>query len=87
MTRTEAPWQKKRELLVKAEAKPNLKYGVKPSERTSENYLLHGVINLDKPAGPSSHEVAAWAKRILKIDQIGHGGTLEVQMLTREIPT
>jgi H/ACA ribonucleoprotein complex subunit 4 len=32
---------------------------------------------LDKPAGPSSHEVAAWVKRILKLEHVGHGGTLE----------
>ncbi len=78
MPRTEAPWQKKHELIVKAEAKPSVKYGVKPNERSAEDFLLHGIIILDKPAGPSSHEVAAWVKRILKIDQIGHGGTLEV---------
>jgi H/ACA ribonucleoprotein complex subunit 4 len=35
------------------------------------------VINLDKPAGPTSHEVAAWTKKILKVSSIGHGGTLD----------
>ncbi|HUW48735.1 MAG TPA: hypothetical protein VMW36_08330 [Patescibacteria group bacterium] len=39
--------------------------------------MNYGVINLDKQAGPSSHEVAAWVKRILKQDKVGHGGTLE----------
>ncbi|MFQ5837140.1 MAG: RNA-guided pseudouridylation complex pseudouridine synthase subunit Cbf5, partial [Candidatus Bathyarchaeia archaeon] len=38
-----------------------------------------GIINLDKPSGPSSHEVTAWVKRILKIEKAGHGGTLEAQ--------
>jgi tRNA U55 pseudouridine synthase TruB len=32
---------------------------------------------LDKPAGPTSHEVAAWVKRILMLQAVGHGGTLE----------
>jgi H/ACA ribonucleoprotein complex subunit 4 len=32
---------------------------------------------LDKPAGPTSHEVAAWIKKIMKVDAIGHGGTLD----------
>ena len=36
-----------------------------------------GIINLDKPANPSSHEVVAWAKRILRVDKTGHSGTLD----------
>lgn len=36
-----------------------------------------GFINLDKPANPSSHEVVAWIKRILRVDKTGHSGTLD----------
>ncbi|KAK3698529.1 hypothetical protein QZH41_014455, partial [Actinostola sp. cb2023] len=36
-----------------------------------------GFINLDKPANPSSHEVVAWLKRILRVDKTGHSGTLD----------
>lgn len=36
-----------------------------------------GYINLDKPANPSSHEVVAWIKRILKVEKTGHSGTLD----------
>jgi tRNA U55 pseudouridine synthase TruB len=28
-----------------------------------QEYIKYGTINLDKPAGPTSHEVAAWVKR------------------------
>lgn len=35
------------------------------------------MINLDKPANPSSHEVVAWVKRILKVEKTGHSGTLD----------
>jgi H/ACA ribonucleoprotein complex subunit 4 len=62
---------------VKAEDKTDPSFGCKPEERSAEEYLRYGVINLDKPAGPSSHEVAAWVKRILKLGSVGHGGTLE----------
>jgi H/ACA ribonucleoprotein complex subunit 4 len=62
---------------VKAEDKTDPSYGCIPEERPAADYLKFGIINLDKPAGPSSHEVAAWVKRILKIEHIGHGGTLE----------
>lgn len=77
MPRSVAPWEIKRELLVKAEGETNPRYGCKPEERPSKDYIRFGVVNLDKPAGPTSHEVAAWTKRILKIQKVGHGGTLE----------
>jgi len=32
---------------------------------------------LDKPANPSSHEVVAWLKRILRVEKTGHSGTLD----------
>jgi len=77
MPRSVAPWETKQKLLVKAEDKTNLSYGHKPDDRTAEDYMRFGVINLDKPAGPTSHEVAAWVKHILNLQRVGHGGTLE----------
>ena len=77
MPRTVPPWETKRKLLVKAEDKTDPRYGHKPEERPAEEYMKYGVINLDKPAGPTSHEVAAWVKRILKLQHVGHGWTLE----------
>jgi H/ACA ribonucleoprotein complex subunit 4 len=41
------------------------------------SYVRYGVINLDKPANPSSHEVVAWIRRILKVPKTGHSGTLD----------
>ena len=32
---------------------------------------------MDKPSNPSSHEVVAWLKRILRVDRTGHSGTLD----------
>lgn len=77
MPRSAAPWEIERKLLVKTEDKTDPSYGRKPEERPTEEYIRYGVINLDKPAGPTSHEVAAWVKRILKLEHVGHGGTLE----------
>lgn len=77
MPRTVPPWETKREILVKAEDTTNPKYGHKPSERPVAEYIHYGIINLDKPAGPTSHEVAAWTKKILHLQRIGHGGTLD----------
>lgn len=40
-------------------------YGSMPLKRSLKEYLKYGVINLDKPSNPSSHEVVAWIKKIL----------------------
>jgi H/ACA ribonucleoprotein complex subunit 4 len=77
MPRTLPPWETKRELLTKAEDHTDPKYGCIPSERSGKQFIKFGTINLDKPAGPTSHEVAAWTKKILKLETIGHGGTLD----------
>jgi hypothetical protein len=42
-----------------------------------EDYVRYGIINLDKPANPSSHEVVAWIRRILRVEKTGHSGTLD----------
>jgi H/ACA ribonucleoprotein complex subunit 4 len=71
------PWEIKRSLAVKAEEETNPRFGHKPEERPIQDYIKFGIINLDKPSGPSSHEVTAWVKRILSLKRAGHGGTLE----------
>lgn len=52
-------------------------YGTYYEKRSVEQLLKYGLIILDKPPGPTSHETVAWAKRILKIPKIGHSGTLD----------
>lgn len=51
--------------------------GSNPEKREIKEYLKYGIINLDKPSNPSSHEVVAWIKRILKVEKTGHSGTLD----------
>ena len=51
--------------------------GYSPLGRPIDILKKYGVINLDKPSNPSSHEVVAWIKRILKVDKTGHSGTLD----------
>ena len=51
--------------------------GHTPLKRPLQEYLKYGVINLDKPANPSSHEVVAWIRRILRVEKTGHSGTLD----------
>ncbi|GJN16060.1 hypothetical protein PR202_gb03010 [Eleusine coracana subsp. coracana] len=51
--------------------------GHSPLKRPLAEYLRYGVINLDKPSNPSSHEVVAWIKRLLRAEKTGHSGTLD----------
>ncbi|GLI76745.1 centromere/microtubule-binding protein cbf5 [Penicillium ochrochloron] len=51
--------------------------GASPLKRDLKSYISSGVINLDKPSNPSSHEVVAWMKRILRSEKTGHSGTLD----------
>ena len=51
--------------------------GCTPLRRDLKSYISSGVINLDKPSNPSSHEVVAWLKRLLRVERTGHSGTLD----------
>ena len=46
---------------------------------------LDGVLVIDKPAGPTSHDVVARARRALREKRIGHTGTLD-PMATGVLP-
>jgi len=58
----------------------NENYGTFYDKRNLKQLLQYGLILLDKPPGPTSHEVVAWTKRILKIPKAGHSGTLDPQV-------
>ena len=53
------------------------RYGYVPDERPLDILFDYGFILLDKPPGPTSHEVVAWVKKILGLSKIGHSGTLD----------
>lgn len=66
-----------RKRLIKAKALTTSKFGTIPKDRSLKELLNSGVVLLDKPSGPTSHQVAAWVKNILGIEKAGHGGTLD----------
>jgi tRNA pseudouridine55 synthase/H/ACA ribonucleoprotein complex subunit 4 len=39
-----------------------------------------GILLIDKPRGPSSHQVAAWVREMTGVTQVGHTGTLDPQV-------
>ena len=46
---------------------------------------MNGVLVIDKPQGPTSHDVVAKVRRALKIEKVGHTGTLD-PMATGVLP-
>lgn len=64
-------------LLVRSSHFTPIPAGCSPLKRDLPSYVKSGVINLDKPSNPSSHEVVAWMKRILRCEKTGHSGTLD----------
>lgn len=71
------PLIKDRKRLIKVNIKTNQNYGKSPDELSVNELLNNGIINLDKPSGPTSHQVDSWLKNILEIKKVGHGGTLD----------
>lgn len=55
----------------------NSNYGFYYNERPINVLMDYGFILLDKPSGPTSHEVVAWVKRLLAVEKAGHSGTLD----------
>jgi tRNA pseudouridine55 synthase len=52
-------------------------FGHYPERRPVELLLDTGLIVIDKPSGPTSHQVVSWIKKILEIEKAGHHGTLD----------
>jgi H/ACA ribonucleoprotein complex subunit 4 len=48
-----------------------------PADAIAERIRAGAFLLLDKPRGPSSHQVTAWARNLLGVDVAGHAGTLD----------
>ena len=69
-----------------------------PSDRSVPELLRFGVVNVDKPAGPSSHQLSGWVRDAIndtlstldpdgpRIDGVAHAGTLDPKV-TGCLPT
>lgn len=63
--------------LVLDEEESDPGHGWKPDERPIDVLLDYGLVALDKPRGPTSHEVVAWVRKLLGKERAGHSGTLD----------
>ena len=57
-----------------------------PDDRDLDALLAFGVVNLDKPPGPSAHQVAGWVRDLAGVDRAAHAGTLDPKV-TGCLPT
>ncbi|MEE2812190.1 MAG: RNA-guided pseudouridylation complex pseudouridine synthase subunit Cbf5 [Candidatus Thermoplasmatota archaeon] len=64
-------------IVLDSDASTSNTHGCIPSDRTIEELLEGGMIVIDKPSGPNSHQVSAWARDLLNLEKLGHGGTLD----------
>ncbi len=70
-------WEIKRTIYTRAEEEHSTSLGLPPEERNLQQMLKRGVVVVDKVPGPTSHEVVAWVKKLMVLDHVGHGGTLD----------
>jgi H/ACA ribonucleoprotein complex subunit 4 len=64
-------------LIQLSESVTDDRFGYYPYYRPIPILFDYGLVLIDKPSGPTSHEVASWVKRILNIEKSGHSGTLD----------
>lgn len=69
--------QTKGKTIIKKEAKTDEKLGCRPEERSTEEIINYGVVNINKPQGPTSHQASDYVQKILHIKKSGHSGTLD----------
>ncbi|MCX8172951.1 MAG: RNA-guided pseudouridylation complex pseudouridine synthase subunit Cbf5 [Archaeoglobaceae archaeon] len=68
---------KTEKFFVIEEIESDEKYGCHPLQRSMEEHIKKGFVCLDKPMGPTSHEVVVWVRKILEVQKTGHAGTLD----------
>jgi len=72
------PFEKiKRKILIRKKSVSSSKFGCDPNNRPVKELINYGVVNIDKPSGPTSHQVSAYVQKILNISKAGHSGTLD----------
>ena len=73
-------------IITRAESETDERFGYTPDKRKMEQHLNLGIVNLDKPSGPTSHQVVSYVKEIFNLSKAGHSGTLDPHV-TGVLPT
>lgn len=72
------PFEKiNRQVFLKTKEQTSPKFGCIPTKRDIKTYIDFGIVNIDKPSGPTSHQISSYVKNILDLKKSGHSGTLD----------
>ena len=66
-----------KDIIIKKGAITDPNLGEDPNNRTIQKLIQYGIVNIDKPKGPTSHQVSDYVQKILNISKSGHSGTLD----------
>lgn len=66
-----------KQIILEPDFSINQDIGLQPESMNIEQRLASGFILLDKPPGPTSHQIASWVRDLFELDRLGHGGTLD----------
>ncbi|MDY6771500.1 MAG: RNA-guided pseudouridylation complex pseudouridine synthase subunit Cbf5 [Candidatus Nanohaloarchaea archaeon] len=69
-----------RDWLIREEAETDWDHGERPEQRSMDDLLDNGIVLVDKPTGPTSHQVSMWTREVLGREKTGHSGTLDPQV-------
>ncbi len=64
-------------VIERVRAQASERFGTPPERRTMAQLLDRGIVVIDKPSGPTSHQVSAYVRQILGVPRAGHSGTLD----------
>ena len=72
------PFEKEKpEIVIIRESEIDPKLSPKNEEKSIKELINYSIINLNKPQGPTSHQITDYVKKILNIKIAGHSGTLD----------
>jgi H/ACA ribonucleoprotein complex subunit 4 len=72
------PFEKRNyDVLMKMESVTDESFGCIPEMRGVDELLSSGIVVLNKPAGPTSHQAVDYLKKVLELKKAGHSGTLD----------
>lgn len=63
--------------LIRSNDVSDMRFGRYPGARPIEEHVRNGIVVIDKPSGPTSHQVTAWVRDMLGLTRAGHAGTLD----------
>jgi H/ACA ribonucleoprotein complex subunit 4 len=64
-------------IITKQEGTTDKNFGCIPEQRPINQLIELGIININKPSGPTSHQIADFVKKMFSLNKTGHSGTLD----------